>query len=197
MAIPSTDSTTVVSGSRSENREILTGFVGKLPSYYVAGWTGSINNMKGMQMLATKARHEILGSHSVNDTMDRPRIWSTDVHTTTCVGPATGSTAPGKDVAQRNAAGYLSSNLRSAKSRACQQLLASAVIATVTGGLIGILELATAQAAFFFVAGSVVAHAIAVHEVLAMEARPSEPKKHIRASRQKIWNGRNDGRKDQ
>ena len=62
-------------------------------------------------------------------------------------------------------------------TRACQDMVSSAGIAAVSGAAMGLMGLASLQAACFFVAGSVVAYSIAIHRILALRTcRRNDPK---------------------
>ena len=61
-------------------------------------------------------------------------------------------------------------------TRACQDMVSSAGIAAVSGAAMGLMGLASLQAACFFVAGSVVAYSIAIHRILALRTcRRTDP----------------------
>ena len=53
-------------------------------------------------------------------------------------------------------------------TRACQDMVVSAGIASFSGALIGVLGLVSPQGACFFVVGSIVAYGLAIHRILAL-----------------------------
>ncbi|MCC7337113.1 MAG: hypothetical protein IT422_18635 [Pirellulaceae bacterium] len=66
-------------------------------------------------------------------------------------------------------------------TRACRDMVSSAGIAVFSGGIIGMLGLASPQAAGCFVAGSIVAYGIAIHRILALRTRPLKQPRSPRA----------------
>lgn len=66
-------------------------------------------------------------------------------------------------------------------TRACRDMVSSAGIAIFSGGVIGMLGLASPQAACCFVAGSIVAYGIAIHRILALRTCPLKQPKATRA----------------
>lgn len=66
-------------------------------------------------------------------------------------------------------------------TRACRDMVSSAGIAAFSGGVIGMLGLASPQAACCFVAGSIVAYSIAIHRILALRTCPLKQPEATRA----------------